>query len=66
MEYLGWGLSLSKEKKIRPDQCWQADHHDHAERPFDSAMSFAMIRGQHVQMTVLGAMEVSENGDIAN
>lgn len=33
---------------------------------FDSAMSFAMIRGQHVQMTVLGAMEVSENGDIAN
>ena len=33
---------------------------------FDSAMSFAMIRGQHVQLTVLGAMEVSDNGDIAN
>ena len=33
---------------------------------FDSAMSFAMIRGQHVQLTVLGAMEVSEKGDIAN
>ncbi len=33
---------------------------------FDSAMSFAMIRGQHVQLTVLGAMEVSERGDIAN
>ena len=29
-------------------------------------MSFAMIRGQHVQLTVLGAMEVAENGDIAN
>ncbi len=33
---------------------------------FDSATSFAMIRGQHVQLTVLGAMEVAENGDIAN
>jgi len=33
---------------------------------FDSAMSFAMIRGQHVQLTVLGAMEVSQDGDIAN
>jgi 3-oxoacid CoA-transferase subunit B len=33
---------------------------------FDSAMSFGMIRGQHVQLTVLGAMEVAQNGDIAN
>lgn len=33
---------------------------------FDSAMSFAMIRGRHVQLTVLGAMEVSQNGDIAS
>ena len=33
---------------------------------FDSALSFAMIRGQHVQLTILGAMEVAENGDIAN
>lgn len=33
---------------------------------FDSAMSFGMIRSQKVNLTILGAMEVSENGDIAN
>ena len=33
---------------------------------FDSAMSFAMIRGQHVDLTILGAMEVAQKGDIAN
>ena len=33
---------------------------------FDSAASFAMIRGRHVQLTVLGAMEIAQNGDIAN
>lgn len=33
---------------------------------FDSAMSFGMIRGKHVHLTVLGAMEVDQNGDIAN
>ena len=33
---------------------------------FDSAMSFSMIRGNHIQLSVLGAMEVAENGDIAN
>ena len=33
---------------------------------FNSAVSFSMIRGNHIQLSVLGAMEVAENGDIAN
>jgi 3-oxoacid CoA-transferase subunit B len=33
---------------------------------FDSALSFGMIRSQQVDLTILGAMEVAENGDIAN
>lgn len=33
---------------------------------FDSATSFGMIRGKHVDLTILGAMEIAENGDIAN
>ena len=33
---------------------------------FDSAISFSMIRGNHIHLSVLGAMQVGENGDIAN
>jgi 3-oxoacid CoA-transferase B subunit len=38
-----------------PDSCY-----------FDSATSFAMVRGGHIDLTVLGALEVSEHGDLAN
>ncbi|MDN6279564.1 MAG: 3-oxoacid CoA-transferase subunit B [Psychroflexus sp.] len=33
---------------------------------FDSALSFGMIRGQHIDLTILGAMEVAQDGNIAN
>ena len=33
---------------------------------FDSAVSFAMVRGGHIQLSILGALQVAENGDLAN
>lgn len=38
-----------------PDSCY-----------FDSAMSFAMVRGGHIDLTILGALQVAQNGDLAN
>jgi 3-oxoacid CoA-transferase subunit B len=55
------------EDRRRPDQRRQADHQRTAAFSlFRQRASFAMIRGGKIDLTVLGAMEVAENGDIAN
>jgi 3-oxoacid CoA-transferase subunit B len=66
---LGMGpFPVEGEEDADVDKCRQTDryHFRRWRSYFDSATSFAMIRGEHVDLTVLGAMEVSETGDIAN
>lgn len=57
------------EKEVDPDLI-NAGKQTISELPdssyFDSAMSFAMIRGGHIDITILGALQVSQDGDLAN
>jgi 3-oxoacid CoA-transferase subunit B len=67
-EFWEWDHFLLKEKKMQ-----MSSMQENRRLPFldggsffDSAFSFGMIRAQKVDLTILGAMEVAENGDIAN
>ena len=56
-----------RQRRPRPHQRRQADHHQlPGSSFFSSADSFAMIRGGHIDLSILGGLEVAENGDLAN